>query len=163
MKDYNTGEAGASSLQSDVSNDDLIIEAMGRISKGRELEGLSFLAAQLQAEQSHYWSRFAALAAIHAGLLVVTISEEIWVKLVMAVLGFLLAVVWIVIQKRSRRYVEYWKPAFHSYRRSLGLLLKDEELEKTKTTWSSTKVASVVPWVLLGPWIIIAVVAISKL
>ena len=162
-------EVGENSCKDDdptASYEDRLVAALDDAAQQGKLEVLSFLADQLHGEQSHYWSRFAALAALHAGLLVVAVETSGWARGLTSLLGIGLALVWLAIQERSREYVERWKPAFHSYRRKQRLRWKSErqdisspeQIESRK--WSSTKLAMLVPWALLVPWVILLVLAL---
>lgn len=135
--------------------DDETVAAMLEKLDDRRLERLSFLSEQLHAEQAHFWNRFAALAALHAGLLVVAVEVEgDWARLLVSMIGCTLVFLWVQIQLRSLSYAERWKPLFHLYRRQVGLRWKDERAEDApaggpaSTTW----LASSIPSSLALPW-----------
>ena len=76
-------------------------------------------------EQNFFWQRFGALATLHAALIVLVtatlISERFWAALAVSFLSALLAILWIIIQGTSVRYVDRWKPQFHAERERLGI------------------------------------------
>ena len=140
-----------------------MVAALDSLESGK-LDVLSFLGEQLHAEQSHSWSRWAALAALHAGLLVVAVETSGWARALTALLGVGLAVIWLAIQKRSREYVERWKPLFHSYRRRQQLLWTEEkDSSGDGRKWSSTELAGLVPWGLLVPWLILVLLGLTTM
>ena len=125
---------------------------------------------QLHAEQSHFWNRFAAFAALHAGLLIVAIETSGWARELTALLGIGLTVLWLAVQSKSREYVERWKAPFHEYRRKQRLLWRSEwkmrgvqlvdrnrmvQGEIDSRERSSTRLAILVPWALFLPWLIL--------
>jgi hypothetical protein len=156
-------EQKASASVGPTSSNKEMLDALDSLASSDKLRVLSFLGEQLHAEQSHYWNRFAALAVLHAGLLVVGVEAPDWARVLTSLFGIGLAVVWILIQKRSRDYVERWKPAFHSYRREQRLLWNEESTKENKIgQWSSTKLAGLVPWALLLPWSVLLVLALKE-
>ncbi|MCC6909252.1 MAG: hypothetical protein IT430_15030 [Phycisphaerales bacterium] len=153
-------EAGAGSPSSHRD----ILMTLDQLESSGKLDVLAFLGDQLHAEQSHYWNRWAALAALHAALLVVAVETSGWARTLTAVFGIGLAVVWIAIQARSREYVNRWKPFFHSYRRAQGLAWIGEQASAADSSkWASTEWAGLVPWGLLLPWVILAVLGIISI
>ena len=112
MQSNNSGQDTPKSETKTTSEKEQMYGALGRL--GRPLDVLTFLGGQLHSEQSHFWSRWAALAALHAGLLVMAGETSGWARMLTALVGMCPAVVWLTIQNKSRKYVERWKPYFHS-------------------------------------------------
>ena len=127
---------------------------------------LTFLATQWQGEQEHFWTRFAGMAALHAGLFVIAVQLPPLASAAIAVLGFLCGLLWCAIQLRSKHYVDRWKPMFHLYRRRLGLLWRGEDERNLNFTrgssFASTSFGLAAPVAILFCWNVVFVVAICN-
>lgn len=69
-----------------------------------------FLRELQLAEQTYYWNRFTAFAAINSGLLVVLATSGFHPVIKMA--GLITSLFWLFVQWKSRRYVESQKNEF---------------------------------------------------
>ena len=72
-------------------------------------------------EQTFYWQRFSAFAALHAGLLVLATSSALNSPVPVRVIGLVLGILWAYIQFVSRHYVNRLKPLYHEKREQLGI------------------------------------------
>ena len=156
-------EGQSVSEQHDEGSMKAIFARLDQLGSSGKIDVLSFLGEQLHAEQSHYWSRWAALAALHAGLLVVSVETSGWARTLTALVGICLTIVWLRIQAKSRVYVERWKPFFHPYRRHQGLRFLGEPEGGEARPKPSTKLAMTVPWALLLPWLVLVVLGLMDM
>lgn len=121
------------------------------------------LQAERHQEQAHFWNRFTAFATLHAGIFVIATSTNVQsqriASLGVAIAGLGLSGLWAEVQRLSLRYVDRWKPIYHSEREGLGLGFQGEQLNPRV---SSTDLANAVPWVVFFVWgIVFILTAIS--
>ena len=102
-------------------------------------------------EQAFYWQRFSGIAALQAGLIVLSISSSSLAREAIDVFGLALGLLWIYILTVSRWYVDRYKPEFHRIRRSLGI-----EFEAPATLsnprFSSTDAARGIAFLITALW-----------
>lgn len=78
-----------------------------RESENDKWQRANLVLAITSTEQTQYWNRFAAFAALHAGLIVISRSE--WY---VSAFGVILALVWCAVQWLSVNYVDRDKSEF---------------------------------------------------
>ena len=143
----------------DAYKEDIVgyLDALG---SSDALGPLTYITNLMQNEQSRFWNRFYSLTALHAGLFIVAVTVKgKWVTLATAVIGLGVAILWMKIHTRSRDYAERWKPAFDGYRQVHGIWWF-RETDETKPRWPSTRLAGMVPKVLLAAWSLLGIYAI---
>ena len=111
----------------------------------------TWLTNEIAREQEYYWSRFYAFATLQTGFLVLVASTVVKRPLVLALLAFILGVVWIYVQFASRFYVNRLKATFYAACGARGIEHPAHWLYKRNR--SSTDVALVVPVSLTLFWI----------
>ena len=114
-----------------------------------------FVHEQYVQQQAFYWQRFAAFAALHAGLFVLATSNSLTESWPIEWLGALLGLIWVLVQWASLHYVDRVKPQYHELRERMGIRYDDHWLFNRRSL-SSTDLALYGTLVLLLIWILVA-------
>ena len=117
----------------------------------------------LHHEQEIFWTRFTGFATLHAGLFVIATATNIQAKpmagLFVAILGITLSATWAEVQRLSLRYVDRWKPLYHSERERLSLDISSER--PLDPRFSSTDLANFVPWAVAAAWVALFLIIVT--
>lgn len=97
--------------------------AMIELRHKREL--LSEFRSMNQFEHTMFWNRFIAFSALNAGLFATLGGSGLTMNV--AVVGFILSTLWVLIQWRSMKDVKKAKKSYHRARRAAGAFFTNNE------------------------------------
>jgi len=113
-----------------------------------------------QTEASLHWQRNSYFSVV-ASILILAVSQfhSPAFQIIIGFLGIALSVIWILIQDRSSRYIDYWKKETRKFDLDLGTSIYPKSLGGIEMR----KLAYILPMVFLAIWIAIIVTSASNI